>query len=192
MSMNFKRKLPIPMDVKAEFPVTEKMAAAKAYRDSQIRDVFEGKSDKFILIIGPCSADHRDPVLEYISRLSKIEEQVSDKIIMIVYTLTGFLSGIAGLIYSSRISSCDSNNAGVNYEMDAMACVAIGGVSMNGGDGNLAKVVLGAIVLGVLLNALNLLGVQANPQLIVRGAVIILAVILDVWNKKAKLKEVAK
>ena len=49
---------------------------------------------------------------------------------------TGFLSGIAGLIYSSRISSCDSNNAGVNYEMDAMACVAIGGVSMNGGDGN--------------------------------------------------------
>jgi ribose/xylose/arabinose/galactoside ABC-type transport system permease subunit len=76
--------------------------------------------------------------------------------------------------------------------MDAMACVAIGGVSMNGGDGNLAKVVLGAIVLGVLLNALNLLGVQANPQLIVRGSVIILAVILDVWNKKAKLKEVAK
>ena len=55
-----------------------------------------------------------------------------------------------------------------------------------------AVAVIAAIVLGVLLNALNLLGVQANPQLIVRGSVIILAVILDVWNKKAKLKEVAK
>ena len=51
---------------------------------------------------------------------------------------------------------------------------------------------LGVVVLGVLLNALNLLGVQANEQLIVRGAVVILAVILDTWNKKAKLKEVAK
>lgn len=76
--------------------------------------------------------------------------------------------------------------------MDAMACVAVGGTSLNGGSGSILKVVLGVVVLGVLLNALNLLGVQANEQLIVRGAVVILAVILDTWNKKAKLKEVAK
>lgn len=70
--------------------------------------------------------------------------------------------------------------------MDAMACVAVGGTSLNGGSGSILKVVLGVVVLGVLLNALNLLGVQANEQLIVRGAVVILAVILDTWNKKAK------
>lgn len=69
---------------------------------------------------------------------------------------------------------------------------AVGGTSLNGGSGSILKVVLGVVVLGVLLNALNLLGVQANEQLIVRGAVVILAVILDTWNKKAKLKEVAK
>ena len=88
MSMNFQRKLPIPKEVKAEFPLTEKMAQVKADRDRQIQDVFEGKSDKFLLIIGPCSADHREPVLEYISRLRRMQEQVSDKIILIprIYT----------------------------------------------------------------------------------------------------------
>jgi 3-deoxy-7-phosphoheptulonate synthase len=88
MRMNFQRKLPIPKDVKAEYPLTEKMIAQKAARDKEIADVFEGKSDKFILIIGPCSADHRDPVLDYISRLKRISEQVSDKIIIIprIYT----------------------------------------------------------------------------------------------------------
>ena len=88
MQMNFHRKLPIPKDVKAEYPLTERMATVKAARDESIRAVFDGGSDKFILIIGPCSADHRDSVLEYISRLRRLEEQVSDKIIMIprIYT----------------------------------------------------------------------------------------------------------
>jgi len=88
MPMNFHRKLPIPQDVKREFPVTEQMELVKAKRDESIRAVFEGSSDKFILIIGPCSADHSEPVLEYISRLRRIEEQVSDKIIIIprIYT----------------------------------------------------------------------------------------------------------
>jgi 3-deoxy-7-phosphoheptulonate synthase len=88
MQMTFHRKLPIPQDVKKEYPLSENMAEVKAARDKAIRDVFEGKSDKFILIIGPCSADHKDPVLEYISRLRKIEEQVSDKIIIVprIYT----------------------------------------------------------------------------------------------------------
>ena len=88
MSMIFKRKLPIPKVVKEEFPLSEKMAAVKAERDEQIRAVFEGRSDKFILVIGPCSADHSDPVLEYISRLKVVADQVSDKIIIIprIYT----------------------------------------------------------------------------------------------------------
>ena len=88
MSMNFHRKLPIPQEVKKDFPLTQKMAEIKAKRDAQIKAVFEGESNKFLLIIGPCSADHREPVLEYISRLRKIEEQVHDKIIIIprIYT----------------------------------------------------------------------------------------------------------
>ena len=88
MAMNFHRKLPIPQEVKKEFPLTERMEQVKAKRDESIRDVFEGKSDKFILAIGPCSAERSEPVLEYISRLRKIEDQVSDKIIIIprIYT----------------------------------------------------------------------------------------------------------
>lgn len=88
MQMNFQRKLPIPKKVKEAFPLTERMKQVKEERDESIRAVFEGQLDKFLLIIGPCSADHREPVLEYISRLRKIEEQVSDKIIIIprIYT----------------------------------------------------------------------------------------------------------
>ena len=88
MQMIFHRKLPIPKDVKEEYPLTEKMEQVKAARDESIRAVFDGRSDKFILVIGPCSADHKEPVLEYISRLKRIEEQVSDKIIIIprIYT----------------------------------------------------------------------------------------------------------
>ncbi len=88
MQMNFHRKLPIPKDVKKEYPLTERMEQVKAERDANIRAVFEGSLDKFILIIGPCSADHSEPVLEYISRLRRLEEQVSDKIIIIprIYT----------------------------------------------------------------------------------------------------------
>ena len=88
MSMNFHRKLPIPQEVKKEFALTPKMEQVKAERDESIKAVFDGRSDKFILIIGPCSADHKEPVIEYISRLRKIQEQVEDKIIIIprIYT----------------------------------------------------------------------------------------------------------
>lgn len=86
--MEFKHKLPIPKQIKEEYHLSDKMIAAKQARDDEIRAVFEGKSDKFILIIGPCSADSREPVLDYISRLKRIEEQVSDKLIIIprIYT----------------------------------------------------------------------------------------------------------
>ena len=88
MYMNFHRKLPIPLEMKKEFPLTERMAMVKEARDAEIKAVFEGKSDKFILIIGPCSADHSEPVLEYISRLRRLSEQVGDKIVIIprIYT----------------------------------------------------------------------------------------------------------
>ena len=88
MQMTFHRKLPIPKDVKAEYPLTGRMEKVKADRDTSIKAVFDGKSDKFLLIIGPCSADHSEPVLEYISRLRRIADRVSDKMIIIprIYT----------------------------------------------------------------------------------------------------------
>ena len=88
MQMKFHRKLPIPQEVKKEYPLTERMEQVKAARDEAIRAVFDGSSDKFLLLIGPCSADHREPVLEYISRLRRVQEQVADKIIIIprIYT----------------------------------------------------------------------------------------------------------
>ena len=86
--MQFHRKLPIPQEVKKEFPLTPRMEQVKAARDESIRAVFENRSDKFLLVIGPCSADHSEPVLAYIERLRRVEEQVGDKMIIIprIYT----------------------------------------------------------------------------------------------------------
>lgn len=88
MNMNFYRKLPVPQDMKREFPLTEEMTKVKEARADEIKRIFTGESDKFILVIGPCSADNRDSVLDYISRLKRVEEQVSDKIFIIprIYT----------------------------------------------------------------------------------------------------------
>ncbi len=88
MNMTFYRKLPIPQTIKEEFPVSEAMAAVKADRDREIKAVFTGEADKFLLVIGPCSADHRESVLDYIGRLRTVQDRVSDKIIIIprIYT----------------------------------------------------------------------------------------------------------
>ena len=88
MNMNFIRKLPIPQEVKKEYPITEELAALKAARDEEIKAVFNGESNKLILVIGPCSADHEDSVIDYISRLRTVQDKVSDKIVIIprIYT----------------------------------------------------------------------------------------------------------
>ncbi len=88
MNMVFKRKLPIPMDIKRDYPVPPAAAEAKKARDREIADVFEGKSEKLLLVIGPCSADSEEPVMEYIHRLRVLQDKVSDKILMIprIYT----------------------------------------------------------------------------------------------------------
>ena len=80
--MKFLRQLPIPQEIKEQFPISEKCAAIKAERDEMIADVFTGKSDKFLLIIGPCSADNETSVMDYIGRLVGLQEKVGDKIIM--------------------------------------------------------------------------------------------------------------
>ena len=88
MNMNFKRKLPIPKEIKEEFPLSPQLAASKEKTDKEIAKVFTGESDKFILVIGPCSADREDAVIDYISRLRTVQDKVADKIIIIprIYT----------------------------------------------------------------------------------------------------------
>lgn len=88
MSMNFKGKLPIPKEVKERFPLTKEMTEQKARNDEEIKKIFLGESDKFLLVIGPCSADYKDAVLDYIHRLRKVQEKVQDKIFIVprIYT----------------------------------------------------------------------------------------------------------
>ena len=88
MNMEFKRKLPTPKEIKEMYPISDEMAAIKAKNDEEIQAIFTGNSQKLALVIGPCSADREDAVLEYISRLRRVQEQVKDKIVIIprIYT----------------------------------------------------------------------------------------------------------
>lgn len=88
MNMNFKRKLPIPKEIKEMYPLDDKLALIKEKNDKEIQDIITGKSDKLLLIIGPCSADREDAVMEYMHRLKKLQDQVSDVIFIVprVYT----------------------------------------------------------------------------------------------------------
>ena len=87
--MIFKRKLPIPQEVKEEFPLSDELAAIKAKNDDEIRKIFTGESNKFLLVIGPCSADREDAVMEYTHRLKRLSEQVQDKILIVPRVYTG-------------------------------------------------------------------------------------------------------
>lgn len=88
MGMNFNRKMPEPAEIKKLYPLSEKIKEIKATRDKEIAQVFTGESDKFLLIIGPCSADKDEPVMDYVHRLADIQQKVKDKILIIprIYT----------------------------------------------------------------------------------------------------------
>ena len=89
MNMEFFQKLPIPKDIKAQYPVTPELAKLKADRDEELRRIFSGESKKFVLIIGPCSADSEESVLDYISRLRRVQDEVSEKIFIVPRIYTG-------------------------------------------------------------------------------------------------------
>ncbi|MBQ3001181.1 MAG: 3-deoxy-7-phosphoheptulonate synthase [Bacilli bacterium] len=88
MNMEFLRKLPTPQEIKTLYPLNSELAKVKEKNDEEIRKVFTGESDKFILVIGPCSADREDAVIDYIKRLRIVQDQVADQIIIIprIYT----------------------------------------------------------------------------------------------------------
>ncbi|MBO7356648.1 MAG: 3-deoxy-7-phosphoheptulonate synthase [Lachnospiraceae bacterium] len=103
MSFEFIKKLPTPDEIRAQYPVPEKVREIKKVRDAEIRDVFTGKSNKFLVIIGPCSADNEEAVCDYVGRLANIYDKVKDKLILIprIYTnkprTTG--SGYKGIVH---------------------------------------------------------------------------------------------
>jgi 3-deoxy-7-phosphoheptulonate synthase len=86
--MTFHHKLPIPKEIKKQYPVTEKMQKVKQERDEELKRIFRGESDRFLLVIGPCSADSKEPVLDYIGRLRLLEDKVREKIMIVprIYT----------------------------------------------------------------------------------------------------------
>lgn len=89
MGMNIIRELPHPSEIKADHPLSPELTKQKAERDERIKAVFRGESNKFLLIIGPCSADNEDSVIDYITRLRKLQEKVEDKILIIPRIYTG-------------------------------------------------------------------------------------------------------
>lgn len=109
MSMDFKRKLPIPMEVKEKYPVSFAATQKKEAIDAEVAAVFKGESDKKILIIGPCSADREDAVFEYCSRLKGVQEKVADKLIIIprIYTNKPRTTGEG---YKGMLHQPDPNN----------------------------------------------------------------------------------
>ena len=114
MSIQLLKKLPTPTEIKADYPVTQKVAQIKAERDEMIRKVFTGESDKFLVIIGPCSADNEEAVCEYINRLSRVQEEVADKLILIPRIYTNFYItvgcfsryGFVGSVCSCSLKEC--------------------------------------------------------------------------------------
>ncbi len=88
MNLDFKRKLPIPKQIKTRYPLTSDLEAIRDERALELKKIFTGESDKFVLIIGPCSADNREAVLDYISRLRTVHDEVKDKIFIVprIYT----------------------------------------------------------------------------------------------------------
>lgn len=119
---------------------------------------------------------------ENAARLSGIN---TNRVKRTVYAIAGALAAIGGIILTSRLDSAQPN-AGASYELDAIAAVVIGGTSLSGGKGSILGTVLGAVIIGVLNNGLVLLDVSPFWQQVVKGLVILLAVIIDKGNSKSK------
>lgn len=106
-----------------------------------------------------------------------------NKVKMAVYTICGGLAALAGILLTSRITT-GQPNAGVGFELDAIAAAIIGGTSTSGGTGTMTGTLIGALLIGVISNGLDLLNVTSYYQQVVMGAIIIGAVVLDSWNQK--------
>ncbi len=105
----------------------------------------------------------------------------------LVFMISGIMAGVAGVVLTARVGTA-SPTAGIGYELDAIAAVLVGGVSMDGGKGSILNTVLGVVILGVLANALNMLNISSYPQMMITGIVIVLAVSLDAFNRRREAR----
>lgn len=108
------------------------------------------------------------------------------RVIFTVYVFSSLMAAIAGICLASRMYS-GTSTSGQSAEMDAIAAVVLGGTSMTGGIGNLFGVIIGVLLIAILSNGLNLLGIDSSWQLVVKGIVIIIAVLLDFFKKKREI-----
>ena len=143
----------------------------------------------FLVVLLAVFLTNKTPLGRYIYAIGGNESAANlsgintKRIKTIVYTISGITAALGGLMITARLDSAQPN-AGMSYELDAIAAVVIGGTSLSGGKGSIWGTVLGAIIIGVLNNGLVLLNVSPFWQQVVKGAVILLAVILDKANKK--------
>ena len=117
MGMKLNKELPLPANLKNEYPLSREIISLKERRDREIRDIFTGKSDKFVVVVGPCSADNEDSVCEYLSRLSRVNEKLSERLMIIprVYTnkprTTG--EGYKGMLHQPQPDKAPDLLAGI-------------------------------------------------------------------------------
>ena len=121
--------------------------------------------------------------LVFRSKATTLQSSVS----VMVYSLSGFMAGMAGVVSVGRLASANGN-AGSTYDTDAIAACIIGGASFTGGKGTIWGTLIGALLMAVIRNGLNLMGASNDIQYIVIGAVIILAVTIDVFRNKAEAR----
>jgi 3-deoxy-7-phosphoheptulonate synthase len=117
MQMEFIRKLPSPQELMQDYPLGSEALAVKAARDKEIKDIFSGTDDRFILVIGPCSADNEDAVLDYVHRLAGVQEKVKDKLMLIprVYTNKPRTIGVGykGMLHQANPEGKEDMLAGI-------------------------------------------------------------------------------
>jgi ribose/xylose/arabinose/galactoside ABC-type transport system permease subunit len=106
------------------------------------------------------------------------------------FALSGLLASLGGVVLCSRVTSSNPT-VGLNIEKDVIAAVVVGGTQLSGGKGSVLRTVMGAVIIGIMGNALNILGITAYHQQIVKGLLIIVAVGMDILNKQIKLREMA-
>ena len=109
MNMEFYRKLTIPKEIKEQYPLSPELSALKKAEDEEIKKIFTGESRKFLLVIGPCSADHEDSVIDYISRLRRVQDRVSDRIVIVPRIYTNKPRTTGDGYYESCIAAIEGN-----------------------------------------------------------------------------------
>lgn len=114
------------------------------------------------------------------AKLSGVKDK---RVTFLVFVNMGVLAALAGVVFAARLNA-GTPNAGVNFELEAIAAAFIGGASMSGGVGTVLGAIIGGLVLGVLNNGMSLVGVGTDYQQVIKGFVLLAAVGFDVWNKR--------